>query len=193
MSWISRGLIALASLILIGVFFYPLWKITLWAPQYPEGLRMFIWVNNITGGTPHDLYNINLLNHYIGMKKIIPEEILELKLMPFIFGFFVIFGLITAATGSKKLLYVWVILFIIVGIVGLVDFYRWEYDYGHNLDPRAPIKIPGLAYQPPLIGCKKLLNMRACSIPITGAYIAVASLFIGFLAAAIEFFRGKAK
>ncbi len=189
MSWISRGLIALASLILIGVFFVPLWKITLIAPQYPEGLRMFIWVNNITGGNPHDLYNINLLNHYIGMKKIVPEEILELKVMPFIFGFFIILGFITAITGSKKLLYAWVILFVIVGILGIADFYRWEYDYGHNLDPHAPIKIPGVAYQPPLIGCKKLLNMKACSFPDKGVYIAVASAFLGIIAAVIEKFR----
>lgn len=189
MSWISRGLIALASLILIGVFFVPLWKITLIAPQYPEGLRMFIWVNNITGGTPHDLYNINLLNHYIGMKKIVPEEIIELKIMPFLFGFFIILGFITAVTGSKKLLYTWVILFVIAGIIGIADFYRWEYDYGHNLDPRAPIKIPGVAYQPPLIGCKTLLNMKACSFPDKGAYIAVASVVLGIIAAVIEKFR----
>ncbi len=189
MSWISRGLIALASLVLIGVFFVPLWKITLWAPQYPEGLSMYIWVNKITGGNPHDLYNINLLNHYIGMKPIKPEEILELKIMPFIFGFFIVLGLLTAITGSKKLLYAWVILFVIIGIAGIADFYRWEYDYGHNLDPRAPIKIPGVAYQPPLIGCKKLLNMKACSFPDKGVYIAVASVLLGMVAAVIEKFR----
>ncbi len=70
MNPISRGLEALASLLLVGVFFFPLWKISLVAPQYPEGLSMYIWVNDIKGGTEHDLYNINLLNHYIGMKPI---------------------------------------------------------------------------------------------------------------------------
>ncbi len=186
MNLISRGLLALASLLLIGVFFVPLWKITLTAPQYPEGLGMLIWVNNITGEKPHDLYNINLLNHYIGMKYIEPEKIPELKVMPIIFGFMVILGLVGAVTGKRKILKVWVLLFVVFGVLGIIDFYRWEYDYGHNLDPNAPLKIPGLAYQPPLIGCKTLLNMQACSWPDTGAYIAVVSLVLGVLALVVS-------
>ncbi len=186
MNILSRGLLALASLLLIGVFFAPLWKITLEAPQYPEGLGMMIWVNNITGEKPHDLYNINLLNHYIGMKYIEPDKIPELKIMPFIFGFFIVFGLFGAIAGKRWVLRVWVLLFVIFGVVGIADFYRWEYDYGHNLDPNAPLKIPGLAYQPPLIGCKTLLNMHACSWPDVGTYIAAASLILGILALAIS-------
>ncbi len=182
MNILSRGLLALASLLLIGVFFVPLWKITLEAPQYPEGLGMLIWVNDITGEKPHDLYNINLLNHYIGMKFIEPEKIPELKIMPFVFGFFILFGLFGAITGSRKVLTAWVVLFIVFGVLGILDFYRWEYDYGHNLNPNAPLKIPGLAYQPPLIGCKTLLNMHACSWPDLGTYIALASLVLGVLA-----------
>ncbi|NPA41841.1 MAG: hypothetical protein GXO18_06145 [Aquificae bacterium] len=191
MNIVSRGLLALASLLLIGVFFVPLWKITLQAPQYPEGLGMLIWVNNITGEKPHDLYNINLLNHYIGMKYIEPEKIPELKIMPFIFGFFILFGLFGAITGKKWVLKAWVILFVIFGILGIADFYRWEYDYGHNLDPNAPLKIPGLAYQPPLIGCKTLLNMKACSFPDVGTYIAVGALVLGFLALVVNSLSAK--
>ena len=43
----------------------------------------------------------------------------------------------------------------------MVDFYLWEYEYGHNLDPTAPIQVPGMSYQPPLIGYKMLLNFGA--------------------------------
>jgi len=179
---ISRGLLALASLILIGVFFVPLWKITLQAPQYPEGLGMLIWVNDITGEKPHDLYNINLLNHYIGMAPIEPEKVPELKIMPVVFGFFILFGLIGAVTGKRWILTAWVVLFVIFGILEIADFWWWEYKYGHNLDPNAPLKIPGLAYQPPLIGCKTLLNMKACSWPTIGTYIALVSLVLGVIA-----------
>ncbi len=186
MNILSRGLLALASLLLILTYFLPLWRIELVAPQYPEGLRMFIWVNRITGGTEFDLYNINLLNHYIGMKPIEPEAIPELKIMPFIIGFLIAFGLLSAILGKRVLLYAWVITFVLLGVAGLADFYKWEYDYGHNLDPNAPIKIPGLAYQPPLIGTKQLLNMLASSFPDVGGYIAVVSLFLGFLAIAID-------
>jgi len=186
MNILSRGLLALASLLLILTYFLPLWRIELVAPQYPEGLRMFIWVNRITGGTEFDLYNINLLNHYIGMKPIEPEAIPELKILPFIIGFLIAFGLLSAILGKRVLLYAWVITFVLLGVAGLADFYKWEYDYGHNLDPNAPIKIPGLAYQPPLIGTRQLLNMLASSFPDVGGYIAVVSLFLGFLAIAMD-------
>jgi copper chaperone NosL len=193
MNVFSRGLLALASLLLVLTYFFPLWRIQLIAPQYPEGLRMYIWVNKITGGTEFDLYNINLLNHYIGMKTIEPHSIPELKVLPFIVGFLIAFGLLSAALGKRGLLYAWVLSFLSLALLGLADFYKWEYDYGHNLNPNAPIKIPGLAYQPPLIGTKQLLNMTASSFPDIGGYIAVISLLLGFLAMVLELKSSKAK
>jgi hypothetical protein len=59
-----------------------------------------------------------------------------------------------------------------------VDFWRWEYDYGHNLDfEHAIIKVPGMTYQPPLIGSKQLLNFTASSWPSLGG-IAVGMAFL---------------
>jgi copper chaperone NosL len=55
----------------------------------------------------------------------------------------------------------------------MVDFWRWEYNYGHNLDPNAAIIVPGMAYQPPLIGFKQLLNFGAYSVPDIGGWIFV--------------------
>jgi copper chaperone NosL len=60
------------------------------------------------------------------------------------------------------------------GVVAMFDFYRWEYNYGHNLDPTAAIIVPGMAYQPPLIGFKQLLNFGAYSFPDIGGYIFIA-------------------
>jgi copper chaperone NosL len=60
---------------------------------------------------------------------------------------------------------------ILVGIAGLYDFWRWEYNHGHNLSPDAPIKVPGMSYQPPLLGCKELLNITACSWPHIGGIL----------------------
>ena len=37
---------------MVAAFFVPLWQILMWAPQYPEGLEMDIWYNNITGPPP---------------------------------------------------------------------------------------------------------------------------------------------
>lgn len=177
-----RLLIAFAALILIATYFVPIWKIDLNAPQYPEGLGLRIWLNEIGGLKPNDLQNINALNHYIGMKAIIPESIPELKIMPFIIAFMIFFGLVNAAIGKPILSKLWIVTFILIGIAGLIDFYLWGYDYGHNLDPSAPIKVPGMTYQPPLIGSKQLLNINAVSLPYTGGYIIFISIILTTIA-----------
>ena len=64
-----------AGVSLLLMFVAPLWKITLEAPQYPKGLGMFIWINKITGTEPSTLQNINIMNHYIGMKAIETDSI----------------------------------------------------------------------------------------------------------------------
>ncbi|MBT8380339.1 MAG: hypothetical protein KJN64_14025 [Ignavibacteria bacterium] len=169
----SKIIIVFASLLLVLTFFFPLWYIDLEAPQYPEGIGLEIWLNKITGQKPNDLDNINGLNHYIGMKEIEPDAIPELKIMPFILIFLILFGLTSGFTGKRVLVYVWITLFVVLAAVGLYDFYMWEYDYGHNLNPNAAIKIPGMVYQPPLIGSKMLLNFNAISMPDISFYILV--------------------
>lgn len=182
----SKIIIIFASLILILSFFFPIWYIDLEAPQYPEGIGLEIWLNKITGEKPHDLNNINGLNHYIGMKEIVPDAIPELKIIPFIIIFLIVFGLISGISGKRSLVYIWIILFIVIAAVGMYDFYLWEYDYGHNLNPHAAIKIPGMAYQPPLIGSKMLLNFNAISMPHIGSWILVSVVILAIVALFID-------
>jgi copper chaperone NosL len=182
----SKIIVIFASLILILSFFFPIWYIDLEAPQYPEGIGLEIWLNKITGQKPHDLANINGLNHYIGMKEIVPDAIPELKIMPFIIIFLILFGLISGISGKKSLVYIWIVLFFVIAAVGFYDFYMWEYDYGHNLNPHAAIKIPGMAYQPPLIGSKMLLNFNAISMPHIGLWLMVFAVVLAVVALIID-------
>lgn len=184
-SLLSRWLVITSILFLTLSLFFPLWYIRLDAPQYPEGLVMKIWVNKISGDTEYTLDNINLLNHYIGMKKIIPESIPELKWMPYILSTLIFFGFIVISFRKKHLLTGWVILLATICIIGLIDFYKWEYDYGHNLDPDAPLKLLD-SYQPPLIGKKQILNITAQSLPSTGGIMIIFSLLLGLIAIFIE-------
>lgn len=172
---------AIAALLLIALYFLPIWSISLEAPQYPEGIGLNIHIHTIEGKKPQDLQNINGLNHYIGMKRIEPDSIAELKYMPPIIAFLIVTGLIVAIWGNKKWVMIWLVLFMLLAVVGLVDFYLWEYDYGHNLNPNAAIKVPGMTYQPPLIGSKALLNFNAVSLPHTGFFFALASMFLAGL------------
>lgn len=178
-----RILVVLASLLMISVYVFPLWTVRLTAPQYPEGLGMNIRVNTVEGATENDLNNINNLNHYIGMKRIEPEAIPELRIMPWIVAGIIVTGLATAAFARRPVLYVWTAGFLAIALVGLIDFWRWEYDYGHNLDSEhAIIKIPGMTYQPPLIGAKQLLNFRAVSLPATGGILAGVAITLALAA-----------
>jgi copper chaperone NosL len=176
-------LLACASALLLLALPLPLWRIQLIAPQYPEGLGMDIHARTVRGAKEHDLDNINNLNHYIGMKTIEPEEIAELRVIPWLIGGLAVIGFIVAVVGRRRLLMVWLAAFGVLGVVGLWDFWHWEYDYGHNLDfEHAIIKVPGMSYQPPLIGSKQLLNFTATSWPATGAIFLGVAFVLGVLA-----------
>jgi len=186
----SRTLFAVAVAILILLYFLPIWRIDLKAPQYPEGIGLYILIDDIRGQERNNLLSVNRLNKYIGMQKIVPEEIPELQIMPFILGGVIVIGAVCWFTGRRKYLTGWIILLVIVGIAGLVDFYIWAYDYGTNLDPQAPIKVPGMTYIPPLIGTKQLLNITASSYPASGGVIAGLS---GLLAISALYFDKRLK
>ncbi len=163
----SQLAIGLAALSLIATYFLPIWRIDLWAPQYPEGLAMYIWLTKLSG----DVEIINGLNHYIGMAHIKEEMFPEFTVLPYVIGFLVAFGVGTALSKSRRLLVAYFSMLVVFGMAALYDFWRWGYQYGHNLDPKAPIQVPGMSYQPPVIGYKQLLNFGAYSIPDTGGWI----------------------
>ena len=74
---LTRIAVAVLALTLISAYFIPLWQILMWAPQYPEGLEMKIWINTLTG----NVRIISALNHYIGMKTIETSMFPEFKFM----------------------------------------------------------------------------------------------------------------
>jgi copper chaperone NosL len=189
----SRVIVALAALLLLLLYVTPLWRIELHAPQYPEGLGLRIWVDRIAGVNPNDLNSINNLNHYIGMHAIEPDDFPELRLMPWILGGLIAGGLLVSLIGRRGPLYAWLQLIALGAVAGLADFYRWGYAYGHELDEHAAIKVPGMSYQPPLIGSKQLLNFEASSWPDLGAWIALLTLVIGLTVAVLEFRRARAR
>lgn len=176
---ISRLAVAISALAMVSAYFVPLWRILMWAPQYPEGLGMKIWINNITG----DVRIISALNHYIGMRHIEVSMFPEFEYMIYIVGFVIAAGLLTSLVNRRYLLVIYAVLIVACGIAALVDFYLWGYDYGHNLDPNAAIVVPGMSYQPPIIGTKQLLNFTAFSGPDVGGWIFIGAgiLALGFL------------
>ncbi len=183
----SRILVAFASGALIAVYFLPAWRIDLFAPQYPEGLSMYIWINKLTG----DVDIINGLNHYIGMKHISADMFPEFRFMPMVVAFFILMGLLAAITGKRLILTIYLIFTILGGLLVPIDLYRWGYSYGHDLDPKAAIQVPGLSYQPPVFGHKRLLNFDAYSFPDIAGWIVVGAGILAALVWLVEWRRAK--
>ena len=81
-------------------------------------------------------------------------------------------------------------MFALLGAAGIYDFWRWSYDYGHNLDlENAIIVVPDMTYQPPLIGTKQLLNFTATSLPAAGGIAAGVAFALAFAALIMSYRR----
>ncbi|MFS8082090.1 MAG: hypothetical protein ACMG51_01455 [Ginsengibacter sp.] len=185
----QRIIIFVSGILLVIVLFVPLWRIELAAPQYPEGLVLKMYPNKIAG----NVEIINGLNHYIGMKTLHTKDFIEFTVLPYIVGFFALFCFIVALQKKKKWLTVLFSSFVIFGVVAMVDFWRWEYAYGHDLNPEAPIQVPGMAYQPPLIGYKQLLNFGAYSIPDIGGWLFIAVGLLLLFALLLSYYNRRKK
>jgi copper chaperone NosL len=183
----TKILLVLGGLALLAVLFLPIWRIELSAPQYPEGLSLQIFANRLGGNV--DI--INGLNHYIGMRTLHREDFIELSILPWCIIFFAALFILAAILNKRKWLNTVLILFICFGIIAMADFWRWEYDYGHKLNPDAAIKVPGMAYQPPLIGYKQLLNFGAYSIPDNGGWIFIGAGLLLVLCVVLEWKYNK--
>lgn len=186
--WV-RGLIILSGLGLFAVLVLPIWKIDLQAPQYPEGLTLQIYASKLGG----NVEIINGLNHYIGMKTLHAEDFIEFTILPYLIGAFAVLFIIVGIANRKKWLTLLLVAFLVFGVVAMADFYRWNYNYGHDLDPNAAIKVPGMAYQPPILGYKQLLNFGAYSIPDTGGFIFIGAGLALCLCVFAEWRTGKGK
>jgi len=182
----DKLLMIIGSLLLLLLFVFPLWKITLLAPQYPEPLGLNIHITHLSDGNQfNDVNNIDLLNHYIGMAHL-PTEInvkkgevkpfKEFVIIPIVVIALSVIGVVFGVIGKRKLYATWLGLLTVSGVVGMYDFYNWLYIYGHDLNPNAILKITDkvtgemMAYQPPIFGFKQMLNFQVYSYPSTGVY-----------------------
>ena len=164
-----RALLVLAFVLLIPSYFFPLWTLTMFAPQYPEGLRMGIYSWKLEGGNKgQDVREINVLNHYIGMKDIEVADFTEFKWIPFVVGALGLLILRAAVLGKLAHAVDCLVLYLYFGAFSLWSFGYKLWWYGHNLAPTASVKIP--SFMPPMFGFKQLANFGVYSYPGLGSY-----------------------
>ena len=175
--YVGRPLQGWQRLVIVGLcialglsFAFPLWRISMTAPQYPNGLYLDIWTYRVTGGDDgQHISEINTLNHYIGMRRIERETLHDLDWLPFALGGLVLLGLRTALLGNVRTL---IDMAMIAAYVTLFAFGRFIYmlwQYGHELDPEAPMNIE--PFTPVIFGSKKVANFMTYSYPQPGSYL----------------------
>ena len=178
----GRLLLVVGAVLLVVAIFLPLWQIHLVAPQYQEGLDLYIYSHKLEAGNEgQDLKEINSLNHYIGMAPINEEDFAEMTFIPFLLGGFALLALRAAFFGTVKSAVDTLVLFVYFGMFSMWRFYYQLYTYAHNLDPRAPMDID--PFTPILIGWKQIANFTQYSFPREGSALLLAA--VGCFAAAI--------
>jgi hypothetical protein len=159
-----RALALAAALLVLPTYFLPLWNLTMFAPQYGDGLRLDIYSYKLQGGNGgQDLKEINLLNHYIGMRDLAPDDFTEFKWMPFVLGVLALLFLRAAVVGRMLDLVDAFVVFTYFGLFSLWSFAYKLYRYGHDLAPNAAVRVD--PFMPPLLGGQQIANFEVYSYP----------------------------
>jgi copper chaperone NosL len=169
----ARVVLALLTIFVGLSFTAPMWHINMKAPQYPEGLDLYIYSYKVDGGNDgNDVQEINLLNHYIGMAPLDRAALSDLDWIPFLFAAMIILALRTAVIGKVGSMLDLLVLTTYAGAFGFGRLYYKLYTFGHNLDPRAPVTIE--PFMPVMLGKKQIANFLTEAGPGLGTwYVAI--------------------
>jgi hypothetical protein len=166
----SRIALVLLVVPLVFALTQPLWTIRMSAPQYPEGLTLDIYAYTVQGGHDgNDLKEINILNHYIGMHSLSRADMSDLDWIPFAILGLAILTLRCAAIGTVRSLVDIAVLTSYVGGFSFARFVCKLYNYGHSLDPSAPVHVD--PFMPVILGKKQIANFLTESYPKSGTYL----------------------
>jgi hypothetical protein len=186
-----RLLLVAATVLVCSIYLLPLWNLTMFAPQYPDGLRLNIYSYRLEGGNKgQDIKEINVLNHYIGMRDLVQEDFTEFKWLPFVAGAIGLLFLRGAVHGRMSALLDDVVIYFYFTAFALWSFGYKLYTYGHTLSPTAAVKIP--PFMPPMFGYKQLANFEVYSYPGAASYALGGALLLLLAAFVIAWRDGRA-
>jgi hypothetical protein len=163
-------LFSAAAVLLMLSLLLPYWVLRLSAPQFPDGLTITAFVNRLEG----DVGELAGLNHYVGLGSFDDAATLERSIA--IFAIIVLAGLLVAALFVHTR---WVVLLVLPALlfplVFLVDLQYWLWDFGHNLDPVAPLAAAVGEFTPPIFGPAKIAQFETLALPGVGLLMAFAA------------------
>ena len=185
-----RMMMLAAAVLLCAIYLFPLWNLTMFAPQYQDGLRLNIYSYKLeAGNNGQDLKEINVLNHYIGMKDLVVEDFTEFKWMPFVVGAIALIVLRAVVHGKFAHLVDVLVLSAYFAAFSLWSFAYKLWWYGHNLSPTAAVRVD--PFMPPLFGYKQLANFEVYSYPSLASYALGASMLLLLVAAVLAWRRAR--
>lgn len=166
----------------VASFFQPWWSFKLYAPQYPKGLHLVISLTGMGG----DVHEIDILNHYIGMKHLADAAATERHLASYGVAAVAIMTLAFLMVAGKKLNKVVSIPALAFPILFLADSFYWLYSFGHDLDPKAPLRIG--AFTPQMFGNGQIGQFETFASPGLGFWLAIMGVLCAVLG---SFVRSK--
>lgn len=176
----SRPVLLLLAGVLVLSFAGPLWHVRMVAPQYPNGLDLYVHSYKVEGGNEgRDIAEINTLNHYIGMRSIDRAGLKDLDWIPFAFGLLVLLTLRVAFVGDVRSLIDLAVVTLYVSLFALARFLLQLHSFGHELDPKAPFQVE--PFMPAVLGRKQIANFTTEASPGLGSF-AVAAYATGVFA-----------
>jgi hypothetical protein len=162
-------LLGAAALLTALAIALPLWGMTLVSTQYPEGLRMVVYPGHIAG----DLREINALNRYIGMTPISDSFFVELKFLPIAFACVAAVALAAAFIRRRWVALVPLLMMTSLAAYGFWTMTRRLHQFGHDLDPTAPITID--PFTPPMVGLNQIAQFATYSYFSWGTFLPLAA------------------
>lgn len=167
-----------ARVLLLISIFVPYWHMELEAPQYPNGLFLTAYVNNLTG----DVKEIDSLNHYIGMRPLGEAAAFERTN-----SIWMIIAMFLLVEGAAFVHSKWAVLLALPAILFpfgfIADLYYWMAKFGQNLSPDAPLSSSVKPFTPTLIGEGGIGQFKTYAELGNGWWLAVACsilVVIGF-------------
>ncbi len=184
----ARLMVLVATVLLAVTYVLPLWNLTMFAPQYPDGLRLDIYSYTLVGGNAgQDIKEINVLNHYIGMRDLVNAEFTEFQWMPFVIGALGLLLLRTVVHATVASLVDVTMLFVYFGAFSLWSFGYKLYRYGHELSPTAAIQVQ--PFMPPMFGYRQIANFEVYSYPRAASFAMAGAIGLLFVALAWTWWR----
>ncbi len=119
------------------------------------------------------------------MHAITPADFKEFAYMPLALTLFGVMALMAALANRRDVALLGWLAFTLFAAVMFKDYADWLYRYGHDLDPRAALKLD--AFTPPIVGFKKMANFRVWSLPATGGILLGAAWTLGPVVALIDY------